>query len=145
MRAALIKDGVVENLVVPGDAAWTAAMEAQGYQVVHVSDTTPVQSKATYDGTTFTLPVVRRIMPSITPPEVTFDAAALTALLRSRSAADNVAAQNEVKENYPGLEGHWQRVPRNIYLNLLSDYLGASSEAITDSVIWATTVTYGPE
>lgn len=51
MPTAIIKSGIVENVCLPGNAAWRNALAAQGFTLVDTS--APVEPGMTWNGTNF--------------------------------------------------------------------------------------------
>lgn len=68
MKLALVRDGIVENIIVPPEGEWEAP---EGCTTVALDDDAPVGPGFTYDGEAFAEPVIVEPVPaSVTPLQI---------------------------------------------------------------------------
>lgn len=68
MKLALVRDGIVENIIIPPEGEWEAP---EGCTTVALDDDAPVGPGFTYDGETFAEPVIVTPAPaSVTPLQI---------------------------------------------------------------------------
>jgi len=128
MRAALIRDGIVENIIIAGEDY----DPGEDYQIVPINDN-PVEIGATYDGQTFTPPAP----PPASVPETVSPRQARLALL----GIGMLSAVEQALAAIPGAEGAAARIDweyatevqrKSPLIAALGPALGLTAEQIDD-------------